>query len=133
MPDIASIGAAISSVKTATEIAKLIKNSELTLADAEIKLKIADLIGALADAKMEIAEIQDVLREKDLKIKDLEALLQNKESLTFDGKLYRKDGDQVPYCPVCYERDSKLHHLTFRPGGTNQRAYHLCKVCKATF
>lgn len=133
MPDIATITAVLSSVKTATEIAKIIKDSDASLSSAEAKLKVADLISALADVKLELAEVLDTLREKDLEISSLKQQLHEKQSMRFDGKLYWIEGDETPFCPVCYESDNKLHHLTYNPGGPGCNSYRRCKICKNTF
>ena len=80
MADIAAIASILGSVKTATEIAKLLKDSDLSLEKAEMKLKLADLISALADARIETAEIQSLIAEKDEKIKQLQEVLETKNS-----------------------------------------------------
>ncbi len=46
--DIAAIGSLLSSLKTATDIAKFIKDSDVSLEKAETKLKLAELVSALA-------------------------------------------------------------------------------------
>ncbi|XQF94157.1 hypothetical protein ACOBV9_23035 (plasmid) [Pseudoalteromonas espejiana] len=51
MPDIASIGAALASIKATTDIAKLIKESGTSLEQAEVKLQIWNLISSLAILK----------------------------------------------------------------------------------
>jgi hypothetical protein len=61
MPAIASIAAILSSIKTATDIAKFLRESDLSLQRAELKLKLADLVSALAEAKIELTEIQETL------------------------------------------------------------------------
>jgi hypothetical protein len=133
MPDLASIGTIISSVKSATDIAKLIKDSDVSLTAAESKLKAAELISTLADVKFELAELQDELRAKDDKINELENRLLVKLSLKFDGKLYWAENDEVPFCPVCYEKDDKNFHLTFTEGFDYFPAKHSCKVCTNEF
>jgi hypothetical protein len=133
MADIGTISAVLSSVKTATDIAKIIKNSDVSLDAAETKLKVAELISALADVKLELAEVQDALREKDLEISSLKERFREKQSMNFDGKLYWIEGDETPLCQVCYETDLKLHHLTYKPGGQGFHSYHSCKVCKNSF
>ena len=65
MTEISTISAILGSVKTATEIAKLIKDSYFSLEKAEMKLKLAELISALADAKIEISEIQELILQKE--------------------------------------------------------------------
>jgi len=134
MPDIATIGALISSVKSATDIAKFIKDSDLSLTTAESKLKAAELISALADVKFELADVQDLLRERDERILTLEKELAIKLDLTFDGKYYWAEGDKVPFCAVCRERDNKNHHLTYFPPFDSQSSgYQHCKVCDNSF
>ena len=62
--DIAALSALLGSLKTATDIARFIKDSDLSLEKAETKLKLAELISALADAKIEAAKIQQLLLER---------------------------------------------------------------------
>lgn len=129
--DIASISTALGSIKTASEIAKLIKNSDLSLQDAELKLKLADLISSLADAKIEIAEIQSELIEKQGKISELEGMLQLKGEVTWDkpyywlGPVSEKNG---PYCQKCFDDSNKLIRLQ-----GNGEGYWDCKVCKSGY
>lgn len=132
MPDLAAIGTVLSSVKAATDLAKLIKNSEISLTEAETKLQIAELISALADVKIELSEIQQVLINKDEEIKSLKGQLENKQSLNYDGVLYFAEGDDVPFCPVCFEKDNSRYHLSFfRDDYGNE--YHKCRVCENHF
>ena len=130
MPDLISIGTVISSVKTATDIAKLIKDSDLSLSAAENKLKIADLISALADVRLELVDVQSILSEKDAEIKQLKKIISDKKALSFDGKVYWIEGDDVPFCPVCFEKDDKSYHLTYFKGGDYSSERYLCKICE---
>ena len=59
--DIAAIGSLLGSLKTATEITKFIRESDVSLEKAETKLKLAELVSALADAKLEAVEVQQAL------------------------------------------------------------------------
>lgn len=133
MPDIAAISTILSSVKTATDLAKLIKNSELSLSDAETKLQVAELIISLADVKIELADVQQQLIDKDSKIRDLEQELTKKNQMKYDGKFYWAKGDEVPFCAVCHEKDNKNHHLTFYRGGQYSSERYICKVCDNTY
>ncbi|CZF82789.1 hypothetical protein GCE9029_03441 [Grimontia celer] len=112
MPDMASIAAALSGVKTAAEIAKILKDSASSLEQAEIKLKFAELIGALADVKIELADIQAVVQEKDQFIAELEKKLQDSsETVGFLGARYMKNDagkpSGVPFCPTCYAKSKR--------------------------
>ena len=65
------IGSILSSIKTATDIAKFINDSNISLEQADHRLKLAELISTLANAKIEIADIQELILEKDEEIKSL--------------------------------------------------------------
>lgn len=57
MADMAAISQVPSSIKAASDIVKLLKETNVSLEKAETKLKLAELVGALADAKLEVAEV----------------------------------------------------------------------------
>ncbi|WP_318512904.1 coiled-coil domain-containing protein [Photobacterium leiognathi] len=143
MADIATVSAILSSVKTATDIAKLIKDSDSNLQAAEVKLNMAELISNLADVKLELADLQAELRSKDIEIMELKEQLNTKLTLVYDSisEVYWKDGDNAPYCPYCpscYEADGKLIHLSARDTvgfASNEvyRPHHYCRVCKKSF
>ncbi|MEA1917294.1 MAG: hypothetical protein U9N42_07165 [Campylobacterota bacterium] len=54
---------AIGGIKSAIDIAKVLKDGADTFDKAEVKLQLAELISSLADAKMQIAEVQELLIE----------------------------------------------------------------------
>jgi len=129
--DMTSISAVLSSIKTATDIAKLIKESDVSLEKAESKLKFADLILALADAKVQIADIQQVLIEKDAELRDATERLAVKEKLHWESPYYwlldgtKKEG---PFCQHCYDKNHELIRLQ-----GNGEGYWDCKVCKSGY
>lgn len=128
---IATITSAISSLKAATDIAKLIKDSGYTLQKAEIKLKLADMLGSLADTKINLAEVQELLLEKDKLIKELEARLNLKEKLKWESPYYWLDYDgnkEGPFCQQCYDNGEKLIRLQNRGLGN-----WVCKTCNNSF
>lgn len=116
MVDIAAIGAVLNSLKTATDIAKFIRESDLSLERAELKMKVADLVGALADVKMQVVEFQDSFAAKEQRIKELEDAFQAKDTLVrrYDA-YYHADNEGspmgVPYCLRCWENDHKQRQL----------------------
>lgn len=126
--DITTVTTLLGSIKTATEIAKLIKDSDLSLEKAETKLKLAELIGALADAKLEGVELQQTLGEKDARIQELENQLQVREQLTWRHPSYwlqTPGGTDGPFCQQCYDTSHKLVRLQGDGDG-----YWECKACK---
>jgi len=131
IPDIQAIASILSSVKAATEIARAIKDTDLSLEKAEAKLKLAELISTLADAKMEIAEIQEVILKKDKCIRQLQEQLSVKEELTYEQPYYwlRKDASKDgPFCQQCYDKDRKLIRLQ-----SGDQGYWQCYSCKSSY
>ncbi|MBA5603995.1 hypothetical protein H3H36_01280 [Duganella sp. FT3S] len=116
MPDITIIAAALNSLKTATDIVKFLRESDLSLERAELKLKLADLVGALADTKLELVEVQDTLSEKDKRIVELEEAFQSKDAFVRHYDAYYVADNcgnptGIPYCLRCWENDHKKRQL----------------------
>ncbi|PHQ56196.1 MAG: hypothetical protein COA30_05105 [Sulfurimonas sp.] len=109
------IAVAVGSVKSAIEIAKLLKDSADSFDKAEVKLKLAELIGSLADAKMQIAEIQEALMDSDQEKKSLLDKLNLKENLVYEKPYYWKKINEQdregPFCQLCQDKDNKLIRL----------------------
>ncbi len=129
--DLTTISTALSSIKTATDIAKLIKESGLSLEKAEANLKLAELISALADAKIQIADIQQLLLDKDNELRAANERLAVKEKLQWEKPYYwlivdnQKDG---PFCQHCYDKHKELIRLQ-----GNGEGYWDCKACKSSY
>lgn len=131
MVDIAILGSALGSIKTATDIAKLIKDSGTSLEKAEVKLQIAELISSLADIKMELANVQTILIEKDQDITELRNLLNTKESIVWSKPYYfvrQGEEENGPFCQRCYDSEQRLIRL--QGGGTN---LWKCLSCKSSY
>lgn len=129
MVEISTISAALGSIKTAAEIARLIKDTGASLEQAEIKLRIADLISSLADAKIELAEIQVYLQEKDTIIDELKKQLKLQKSVVWEKPYYFvMDGEQKdgPFCHSIADKDQKLIRLQ----GGDTKAW-VCQTCKS--
>jgi ribosomal protein L37AE/L43A len=128
--DIGSISALFSSLKTATDIAKIIKESDVSLEKAESKLKLAKLISTLADAKIEVTEIQQVLLDKDAELRKLKDQLEVRAKLEWEKPYYwlvedsQKEG---PFCQHCYDKSHELIRLQGSGG------YWECKACKSSY
>jgi len=128
MPDIAAISAILSSIKTATDIAKAIRESDVSLERAELKLKIADLVSALADVKLELTGLQETFEAREQRIEELDEAFQAKDSLVrrYDA-YYRADARGrpigVPFCLRCWETDHRQRQLV------NDAKEHRIRVC----
>jgi hypothetical protein len=130
--DLAAIGSLLTGVKTASDIAKLIKDSGSTLEQAEIKLKLADLISALADVKVEAAGVQQTLLEAQQRIRELEEQAALKAALVWRQPAYwrkAEDGSsELPYCQPCYDTDGRLSVLNIVAEG-----FFACRTCDKVF
>jgi hypothetical protein len=112
--DPTSITAILGSIKTAADIAKLIKDSDVSLEKAETKLKLADLISALADAKLEVVGIQQTLAETEATVRQLEDKLRIRRNIRWKEPAYwveEDDSSDGPFCQKCYDIDSRLVRL----------------------
>lgn len=129
--EIAAFGALFSSVKSAIDIAKALRDADTSIAKAEYQLKLADMLGSLADAKVEIVEIQELLKQKDDQIKELEEAFQSKDGLVkqFDA-YYELDASGKPtgepHCMACWQIRHKKYHLHHVP---SERQNLSCVSC----
>jgi len=129
--DLTAVSTLLGSIKTATEIAKLIKDSDVSLEKAETKLKLAELISALADAKIKVTEVQQALLDQDAKVRGLQEQLRLKQKLQWEKPYYwlidgaNKDG---PFCQHCYDKGQELIRLQ-----GNGEGYWECKACKNNY
>ena len=129
--DMTSLTTLLGSIKTATEIAKLIKDSGATLEQAEMRLKLADLIGALADAKLEIATVQGAMADREARIRELEEAARIRDTVRYEDPSYwleSSTGRSGPFCQHCYDTQSKLVRLQDGSDG----AWH-CLACKGYY
>ncbi len=129
--DIATIGTMLGSVKTASEIAKYIKDSGLSLEKAEAKMKLADLISSLADVKLEAAEIQQSILEKDERIRQLESEAKVRNEVEWREPCYfltNAEGVDEPFCQYCYDSSKNLSRLH-----SDNRGKYFCRVCDKNF
>jgi hypothetical protein len=129
--DLTIVSTLLGSIKTATEIAKLIKDSDVSLEKAETKLKLAELISALADAKIEVTEVQQTLLDKDTEIRKLQEQFKLKQKLQWEQPYYWLMDDankSGPFCQHCYDKAQELIRLQ-----GNGEGYWECKVCKNNY
>lgn len=128
--DVSVISTALGHIRVAVDIAKLIKESGISLEKAETKLKLADLISALADAKIQMTEIQQLLLDRDTEIRNLQDQLRLKEKMVWEPPYYIliENGVKVHYCQQCYDKNRASIRLQGRGDG-----FWECKTCKNTY
>jgi hypothetical protein len=136
MADPATIASFFASLKAATDIAKAIRGIDLKVQNAELNLKLADLLGSLADARIAAAELQESLQEKEKEIERLnEAVRLKAEVIKSSDAYFLKDASGKPsgepFCVPCWEAKKELFHLTH--AYINHVGCWICPHCKNTF
>lgn len=129
---IAEITTAVSSVKTAYEIAKGMSALKELMGNTEAKMKIVELMDTLVKAKSDLVEIKEKLVEKDNTIIELKKQLSLKDSIIFEEPFYWKklegDAKDGPYCAKCYDVSGKLIRLIKKSGYST--GSHQCFECQ---
>ncbi|HEU4700685.1 MAG TPA: hypothetical protein VFS40_15985 [Gemmatimonadales bacterium] len=135
MPDIATISAALTSLKTATEIAKALRDLPTTLENAELKLRVADLTGALADLKLQLTEVREDIAARETRIAELEVAFERREDLVRHGDAYYRKGEGGEavgdaFCLRCWEVEHRQRPLVDHFA---DRSVRFCPACKAQY
>ncbi|EPJ3205719.1 hypothetical protein JGC44_02225 [Salmonella enterica subsp. enterica serovar Derby] len=136
---LASTAAAVGIIDKAVGIAKKLADDGGELDKATLKLELANLMTELASVKMEVITTQALLFEAEQKNKQLEDQLKDKQSFTFRDDVYWKEGDDVAFCPKCFESMDKKIHMESRErayaglGSFVEMPNWYCRVCDTTF
>jgi len=140
MADIAAVSGVLSSIKIATDIAKLIRESYSSLEEADQKFKLAELVDSLADAKLQVAEIKEEIIEKGSIIRQLKQELEDANdfeeklsNLVFESPFYVNNDTEELFCSRCIEGDKKAIHLTKTGSLEMRKRVWACPECKNTF
>lgn len=138
MPDFGAISAGISSIKVAIDIAKDLKGATSAIKDAEVKLKIAELLEAMSEVKVQLVEAQDENLELKRTIKDLELALARQDEVVFrDGYYYLAEAQEGkpegPFCSNCYSSSNRLSLLTEVTGTFRSFGKDKCPACEQRF
>jgi len=103
------------------EIADLAKKYN----DIEFYRKIVHLEG-------EVIELTRQNRHAQQRIEDLEKRLAIKAKMGFKQPFYYQEGDTVPFCPRCFEKDDHAVHLFFKFDNEEYARWD-CPACKQTY
>ncbi|MCH7421855.1 MULTISPECIES: hypothetical protein [Shewanella] len=134
MVDVGAISAGLTSIKMALEITKELRNIDSSLKDAEVKLKLAELIEALSDAKILMSEMREENQELKLKIKKLENQLDQADEVIFEKGHYflkspREGLASGPFCAKCYSDTGKLIPESELPRTFHDLGKYKCPKC----
>ncbi|MCS2164994.1 hypothetical protein [Scandinavium manionii] len=135
---LASTAAAVGIIDKAVGIAKKLADDGGELDKATLKLELANLMTELASVKMEVISTQALLFDAEHKNKQLEEQLKDKQAFSFRHGVYWKEGDDVAFCPKCFEKDQKKIHTKFQKfkfiGFTQiEQPNWYCRVCDTNY
>lgn len=135
MVDVGAVTTALASIKSATEIIKIMRSAGQQLETAEYKLQLAELTENLAELRLFISELRESLLEKDAEIVNLKESLELKASVVRFNEVYyekNENGDATgsAFCPRCWEEDFRLIHLVRNSRPTNKSR---CPKCENLF
>jgi len=104
---------------TAKCIAELVKKG--------MSLELQEKIMQLREEALELQEENIKLKTENVEFKKKEEL---QDKIQYKGNVYYLDGDNVPYCPHCYDKDKSLIHLI-----TDSRtpSFCNCQACKSQY
>ncbi len=125
----------VGSAKAIFDLAKEAKVIADAASEQTLKAKVFEIMEAALEAKEQALSLRQELLEKDEEIADLKKTLQDRTATSFKNGMWYKEGDDVPFCPTCYEKDEKLIHLIYSEGVKSQGLFptepakHFCRVC----
>jgi hypothetical protein len=135
MDIITAIATATSSLRMAADVGRAIVESDGTLERAELKLKLADMMGAVADARSQIATIQEATLEQQREIQRLKGAFESRDKVLrwHDAYYYiNAEGKAAgrAHCAKCWDDAQLLRILAAHPGNYRVR---LCRTCGSEY
>ena len=101
--------------------------------DLETKELILEMRSQLADTKSVLIDAKEEINSKRELIAELEKKISQKESMTLQGSFYYKEGDSLPYCPKCFEKDNLAIHLSNLPQVMVDMGKYQCPNCQNVY
>jgi hypothetical protein len=102
------------------------------IADLAKKFNDIEFYRRIVDLEGEVIELTRAKRETERKVEDLQKQLTLKAKMTFRQPFYYQEGDDVPFCPSCFEKDTLAVHLFFVFDRSDLTRWD-CHVCAQTF
>ena len=134
--DISAISAAVTSLKTAKDIAQgllaLKSLSEVQGKVIELQSAILDAQGKALDAQAGLVELQDQLKAANQRIAELNNHQAFVRTLSRSNGAYLAPGDADPYCPRCIEVSVTPVHLVDTGKIEMRHRIWACPACKTS-
>ena len=144
MLDISSIAAGLESLRSAIDIVKYLRRANANVEQAEVKLKLAELMETLSELKVRLVDAKDenlALREqlsaanwrKDIR---LQLVLRDNSYVSMDAEI--PGYGQGPWCSSCFDSNGELislHHKVASSASVGDKSWTSykweCPVCKS--
>jgi len=100
------------------------------VADIVKKFNDIELNRRILDLENEVLDLARARRRGEERIEELERTLKFKGALAFKEPFYWLAGDEVPFCPHCWEKEQKAIHVVHQwtEGGETRRDCPSCKT-----
>jgi rubrerythrin len=98
------------------------------LAELAQKVGQIELQKKILEAEDQVREVTQEKRRLEDRVEELERALKLKNTMKFKAPFYYQEGDEVPFCPACYEKDGRAVHVV-----KNDDAEWYCNVCKTFY
>ncbi len=125
------VASALAAVTGMIDAGKLLRDTGKAWGEAELKLKIADLVDRMHETQDAMRDLSDAIRERDAEIARLKREAEERAATTYEAPFYwaARDGQRDgPFCQRCHDADGKRCRLI--DGG---RGRWNCAVCSTGF
>ncbi|MGV3729144.1 MAG: hypothetical protein ACO1NN_00090 [Sphingopyxis sp.] len=125
----------ISSISSALDIVKKLRELDKKIGEADFKMLLADLTSELGDAKLEAANLKIDLAEAKGKIDELEREASRKSSAEpeIHDNAYVFGDNGRHYCTGCYDKRGEKILLNEQPRDFQVFGKWMCPSCKNTY
>jgi hypothetical protein len=136
MEPLSTFTSAITSVKTAIEIAHMLNSTDQEIQKANFRIQIAELMNSLADTKEYLFKLKEIINNQNDEILLLDSQLKSlndEEKMVYQANAYyTKDGDG-PYCTICFDINKDKIRLVEMPKSAHEFGKRKCPLCKTKY
>ena len=109
-----------------TDTAKL----AIELGKKGMYVELQEKIMQLREEALELQEENQKLKTENLELKKKTEL---REKVEYRRKVYYLEGDEIPYCPYCYETKKLLIHLNLFGADNPSGSRYDCQECRIRY
>ena len=104
------------------------------LAKKAASVELQQHVMQLREEALELQEENLKLRKENLMLKEK---IESQETIKFVRQVYFRDGDNIPFCPYCYDRHQLLIHLSgpeiIKDDGHVRGQVYTCQECATEY